>query len=107
MAKFHAAIVAVAAITMVGVAFAGNVVEVAQKGKQFNPDEISIEAGTTIKFVNDDTVAHNVYSQDNGLEFNLGSQAPGDSKEIAFPKAGTFEIRCAIHPKMSLTVHVK
>ncbi len=31
---------------------------------------------------------------------------PGDTLEIAFPTAGTFEVTCTIHPSMHLTISV-
>jgi plastocyanin len=106
-AYFLAAGLALGALGAVGTALSANTVDVSQKGKEFNPDEITVDRGTTVRFVNDDTVAHNVYTRGDGLEFNLGTQAPGDVKEVSFDKAGSFQILCAIHPKMSLTVNVK
>jgi len=102
-----AAGLALSALGAVGTALSANTVDVSQKGKEFNPDEITVDRGAKVRFVNDDTVAHNVYSEGGAVEFNLGTQAPGDTKEVSFDKVGSFQILCAIHPKMSLTVNVK
>ena len=39
--------------------------------------------------------------------FDSGDQEPGSKTNIAFPVAGTFDVLCAIHPKMKLTIQVK
>jgi hypothetical protein len=56
---------------------------------------------------NDDDVTHNVFSQTSGFEFNSKTQAPGAEASVSFDKAGTVEVRCAIHPQMKAIVHVQ
>jgi plastocyanin len=80
---------------------------ISQKDKTFSEKEITIKPGEAVTFKNDDTVAHNVFSSTAGMEFNLKNQAPGSESAQTFDKEGDCEIRCAIHPKMKLTVHVK
>ncbi len=41
------------------------------------------------------------------LKYESAEQPPGQAIEVQFPAAGTFEIRCHIHPKMLLTVNVR
>lgn len=79
---------------------------VAQKDKQFAAASISVAAGDSIVFKNDDAVVHNVFSADPNFKFNLRAQAPGSSNAITFDKPGTFQVRCAIHPTMKLAVTV-
>ena len=79
---------------------------VSQKGKAFNPGDITVKAGEKVAFVNDDNVTHNVMSRTNGSKFNLGSQKPGEHAEHTFEDPGVVEVRCAIHPKMKMTVTV-
>ena len=79
---------------------------ITQKGRKFSESEISIKNGDTLVFVNDDTVAHNIYSTSTNNEFNLGSQAPGSSTSVTFDKAGEIDIICAIHPVMKMKVSV-
>jgi len=79
---------------------------VSQKDKAFSEKEITVKVGESITFKNEDGVAHNVFSSTAGQEFNLKNQAPGAESTQTFNTEGTCEVRCAIHPKMKLTVHV-
>jgi plastocyanin len=81
-------------------------VTVGQKGKAFSKTEVTIKVGDTIVFENDDDVTHNVFCKAEGCQFNTKGQAPAAKFSQKFEKEGTFEVRCAIHPKMKLTVHV-
>ena len=47
---------------------------------------------------------HNVYARTPGHQFDMGARAPGQADTVRFARPGTVEIRCAIHPKMRLTV---
>jgi plastocyanin len=77
-----------------------------QKAKKFDKKKIEIKKGETVKFVNSDTIAHNIHSRSAGNKFDLGVSKPGTSTSKVFDKAGKFKVRCAIHPKMKLTVTV-
>jgi plastocyanin len=79
---------------------------VTQKGRAFSVETITIKKGDVVTFLNDDTVPHNVMSVSAGNEFNLGSQPPGSSTPVTFSAAGEFNVICAIHPRMKLTVKV-
>jgi plastocyanin len=79
---------------------------VSQKDKQFSQPAIRIARGDTIRFVNEDTLAHNVFARSEVVEFNVKLQEPGSSDVVRFPKAGVVEVRCAIHPKMKIKVEV-
>lgn len=81
--------------------------EISQKNKEFSKSEITIKPGDKLAFVNDDQVTHNVFCKAEGCCFNTKAQAVGSRNLITFEKEGTFEIRCAIHPKMKLIVTVK
>ncbi len=80
---------------------------VSQKGKAFSVQELTIAAGDTVNFENDDDTSHNVFSSTAGHEFNVGIQKAGVASAQKFDKAGTIEARCAIHPQMKLKVNVK
>ena len=79
--------------------------EIGQKDRTFSKSSISIKKGEKVKFVNDDSVTHNLFSQSKGAEFNV-SQKPGESAERTFETTGEIEVRCAIHPKMKLVIKV-
>jgi len=83
-------------------------VVVHQKDKQFSLETAIVKPGDQIKFLNDDTVSHNVLATgpDDELQ-NSGVQAPGEATVISFDKPGTYTIECGIHPHMHMTVTVK
>lgn len=78
-----------------------------QKEKQFSAEEITVAVGDSVLFKNDDDTSHNVFSTKEGAKFNLGIQKKGAESSHKFETAGTFEVRCAIHPKMKLKVVVR
>jgi plastocyanin len=77
---------------------------IAQGGRAFHPAEIAINRGDSLTFTNHDDFIHQVYVS--GL-FDSDEKAPGQKLTETFPQTGTFEVRCHIHPKMKLLVHVK
>ena len=83
-------------------AFAATIV--VQKGRAFRPAEVSIARGETVTFTNDDSYIHQVYVT--GL-FDSAEKAPGENLNETFPSAGTFQVRCHIHPTMKMTVRVR
>ena len=87
-------------------AHAGSDHVISQKGKKFSPGEISIKAGDTVTFVNDDKTRHNVYSRTAGHKFKIKKQKPGAKDSITFDDSGVIDVRCAIHPKMKLVINV-
>jgi len=81
-------------------------VVVFQKDKTFHPASIVLEVGDTVEIANDDSTVHNAYCQSGEFRYNSGPQQPGSASRVTFTAAGTYEVRCAIHPKMKLTVNV-
>ncbi len=79
---------------------------VAQREITFVPERIDVKVGSTVVFVNDDRCGHNVYSETPGADFDIGRQPAGQRTPVVFRRAGTFEVRCRIHPKMRLEVAV-
>ena len=81
---------------------------VSQKGRQFTPGEMTIKKGDTVLIVNDDAdLRHHAYVDSDKFKFDSGDQEPGSKTSVKFTVAGDFDVLCAIHPKMKLTVHVK
>jgi plastocyanin len=66
---------------------------------------LNVAAGTTVTWMNNDTVAHT--STSDALGWNSGIVAPGGQFSFVFPAAGTFSYHCAIHPGMVGTVVVR
>lgn len=82
-------------------------IQISQKGREFNPAEITIARGEAIDILNDDgDLLHHAYIESKTFSFDSGDQKPGSRTTIAFPQPGDFTVRCAIHPKMKLLVHV-
>ncbi len=81
-------------------------VVISQKDKMFSEKSVTIKAGQSITFVNNDSVTHNVYSRSKINRFDSGAQSPESSITQVFAKPGKVKVRCAIHPRMKLTVNV-
>ena len=88
-------------------ALAATVHHIAQRGRAFSTSDIGIVAGDSIQFANEDEFLHQIYVDSPNLPFDSAEQRPRETIEVRFPTAGTFPVRCHIHPKMLLTVHVK
>ena len=76
----------------------------------FEPSEITINAGDTIRFVNDALPPHNVIIEDHPeLTHDELAFASGDSFEITFPEAGDFNFWCDPHKGAGMTgvIHVQ
>jgi len=110
MRHFAAVGVAAAAIVALGtlVGLALPQYTISQKGREFHPGQIAIKRGETIQIVNDDgDLLHHAYIDAKDFAFDSGDQQPGSRTDITFPVAGTFDVLCAIHPKMKLQVKVQ
>lgn len=85
------------------VSFAQSTSTIAQKGRRFLPAEVTIRKGEALTVTNDDEFIHQIYSE--GL-FDTDEKRPGQNIVANFPRSGTFEVRCHIHPKMKMIVRV-
>ncbi len=94
------------ALAVASVAYASTV-QVTQSGKKFSERRITLQVGDAIEFKNDDKRVHNVHSTTPGHEFDLGAQEPGSQQRHVFSTTGKVKIRCAIHPRMKMTVTIK
>lgn len=74
-------------------------------GNSFAPANLSIEAGTTVRWVNEDAIAHNTTSSTAGL-WNSGNLQPDATFQRTFNDSGSFPYTCTIHPGMSGTITV-
>lgn len=79
-----------------------------QSHTSFDVDEVTIKKGDTVIFNNHDDVTHNIQVvNSDGDADDKGLQKPGQSIKETFSQAGSYKVRCAIHPKMKLKVEVK
>lgn len=73
--------------------------EMDQKGMRFLPHLLLVTQGDTVKFLNHDNVAHNVYSPD-AEGYNLGTFKQNEERTYAFQKPGVYTQLCSVHPEM-------
>jgi len=73
-----------------------------QKNMVFLPHVLPVVAGTTVDFLNNDPVLHNVFSPDECADkFNLGTWAAGEVRGYTYKKAGCESVvLCNVHPEM-------
>ena len=81
--------------------------EISQKNKTFDPDGVEIAAGQTLLLRNDDTHTHNIRVFHPKMDYNSGSQDPGEDIRLTFDAPGTYYVTCGIHPEMELKVEVR
>ncbi len=81
---------------------------ISQKDRKFLPGELRIKVGDTLTFVNaEKRRRHNVYSKSSDFDYvKIRKQKPGDEDSVVITSAGTIELRCALHPKMTMMVYV-
>lgn len=76
-----------------------------QKGLVFSPHILLVQQGTTVEFLNSDSVQHNVFwpsvSGDKKAGHNMGTWPKGDKRPFKFDKAGVVSLLCNVHPEMS------
>jgi plastocyanin len=73
---------------------------------QFSSNSITINAGDSVKWVNNDTSFHTTTSDTAGL-WDSGFLANGTSFTHVFKTAGTFKYHCGIHSTMTATIIVR
>lgn len=71
----------------------------------FNTPELRVKKGTTVTWVNNDDIAHNVYEM-NDL-FRSEDMVQGSSFSYTFDQPGTYSYVCSFHPSMEATVIVE
>ena len=89
----------------------GGGTEVSMESIQFEPKEVSVSAGDTITFVNNESVPHDVHKTSGpGEDFASGPSGgmqQGDTFELTLDQPGTYEYVCEVHaPGMAGTITV-
>ncbi len=69
------------------------------------PAALTVAAGTTVRFVNDDSEAHTVTAANKS--FDSAGLDTGDSWSYRFASAGKFRYFCQLHPYMHGTIVVR
>ena len=71
----------------------------------FGPETITVSAGTTVTWTNDDDVPHVVASDDK--TFQSKALDTGDRFSHTFTKPGVYNYFCEVHPRMTAKVIVR
>jgi plastocyanin len=79
--------------------------QVVMKGFAFDPATVTIKAGESVTWTNQDSAGHTVVA-DKG-EFQSSNLAQGATFTFKFGTAGTYAYHCSIHPSMTGTVVVQ
>ncbi len=65
----------------------------------YEPQEITVPAGSTVTWTNTGNLPHTVTKEEGpGDDFDSGTLEPGDTYEQTFDSAGTIDYVCTIHP---------
>jgi plastocyanin len=78
--------------------------DVSLAGRAFQPADVTVPAGSAVRWLNDDTGGHTVTAVDGS--FDSGVLTVGSDFTEVFEAAGSFDYFCAIHPEMRGTVTV-
>ena len=79
--------------------------QVVLKGFAFTPASVTIKAGESVTWTNQDGTTHTV-TADKG-EFDSGSLGADGTFTFKFDKAGTYPYHCSVHPNMTGTIVVQ
>jgi plastocyanin len=77
-----------------------------QLSRRFSPDLLLVPAGSTVPFPNMDPIFHNTFSLAKPRAFDLGSYGKGQTRMVAFPRPGSVDVYCRLHPNMAATIVV-
>lgn len=103
----------IAIAVLAGLTFAGlsaqslaQAVEVGIQDYKYNPPEIKVKAGTTVKWVNNEKRAsHSILFTGPG-GFESDRIFPGESWQRVFDKPGIYVYTCGPHPEMKGRIEV-
>ena len=75
------------------------------KDFKFQPSSITVAAGTTVTWVNDDDEPHTITSATGA--FGSAGLSHDETFAQTFARPGTYAYFCALHPQMRATVVVR
>lgn len=65
---------------------------------RYDPGSVTIKAGETVAWTNEDTASHTATTLDGACD--TGSISKGGTVALVFPEAGTYTYHCTIHASM-------
>jgi len=72
----------------------------------YSPNPLTVSVGTTVTWVNNDTISHTATSNTAGI-FDTGTIAPGGQASKQFTSAGSVSYHCTFHSGMVATINVQ
>jgi plastocyanin len=81
-------------------------VEIAITDKTYAPHVVVVPVGSAVRFPNHDPFNHNVFSQSEPNQFDLGLYGRGEAKSQTFANPGLVRVYCNVHPRMVAYVQV-
>lgn len=79
--------------------------EVVMQNISFQPNDLTVAAGSEVTWTNEDGVTHTATSDD--TVWDSGNLSSGESFSHTFEEAGTYTYTCQIHPTMQATITVE
>ncbi len=73
---------------------------------QYSPAQMTVGVGTTVTWINKDSVSHTATSDNGPAQFDSGTIATNQSYSYTFTMPGTYTYHCTIHPNMKATITV-
>jgi len=104
MRRVFALLAALSAAALAFGAAAAEAVQIVIDHNAFTPETLSVREGSTVRWINRDSVPHVIILGD---DIHSPVLAPGESFEWTFSRAGTYEYGCAIHPGMRAELAVE
>jgi plastocyanin len=71
----------------------------------FEPDKLTVKAGTTVTWINEDDIPHTVVATDRA--FRSKALDTDDKFSFTFTTPGSYEYFCSLHPHMKAVVVVQ
>ena len=72
----------------------------------FNPQTVTVKAGTTVTWTNEDDIPHGIAATNNAFKRSQALDTD-DSFSFTFTTPGTYQYFCYIHPHMTGTIVVE
>lgn len=79
-----------------------------QLGLAFLPTHLIVRPGQTLRFVNSESLAHNVhvsFAQNDSTVF-MADMDPDDARDLVLEREGAYAVSCDVHPGMSAIIYV-
>ncbi|MFF7164439.1 plastocyanin/azurin family copper-binding protein [Streptomyces sp. NPDC008086] len=81
--------------------------QVAMSGYAFSPATLTVTAGSTVTWTNQDTAPHDVKTTSGPAAFHSAMLNKGGSWSFTFTTPGTYAYYCTVHPNMTARIVVQ